>query len=442
MMTVQQLLSPLSGAQMRAYAVAALQQLGLQPQNWAPGGVASSVLTVACNILGYVAGTSLGLSQQLANAIAQQWNPTASGGGLQMLSYYFYGFQPPQGTFASGTLVLTNTGGGVYTYAAGQATFASTVANSQGVTPTYTNETGFTLTAWSGSGPFPTVSFEIVCTFSGSAGNSAPGFVTQLVTAMLGVTATNPAPIQGSDPLSDAALRQMNTSSISVASVFGPRSSYAYGIQVATNFVTGNPVNINKWSISIASHTGAVTIYVSSPSGTVDPNDVDGIALCIEFGFGSTDPRFQGARPAGATVGPSTFTVPSGIYAGITIGSPQAAVTVSYAPNAILYVLAPKGTSATTIQAAALAALSTFFSSQANPIGGIAGADDNNTALTGIFESGVSAVLAAGVAIVPGCTMLSSRFSGSSDVALSANQVAVLGMTAANLTINVTYVGT
>ena len=122
MLTIQQLLTPVTAANFRSQAVLGLQSLGLQPQNWAPGGIASSTLTVACNLLAT-------LSTQLSNAIAQQWNPTASGGGLQLLSYYFYGIVPPQATFAVGNLTLVNTGGGVYTYAAGQATFASTVAN-------------------------------------------------------------------------------------------------------------------------------------------------------------------------------------------------------------------------------------------------------------------------------------------------------------------------
>lgn len=441
MLTFQQLITPVTGAYLKTnIAIPALQSLGLQPQNWAPGGIASSLLTVLCNLIGYVPGTVFGLSQSVSNAIAQQWNSTATGVGLQLLSQYFYGFTPPLGTFASGQLTLTNTGGGVYTFAANAALFASTVANSQGVFPTYTNvgvvvggvvvPGGFTIN------PGQTITIQVQCTFLGSGGTSSPGFVTQIVTSMLGVTANNLGPIVGSDPLSDTALRQMNLDSLSVGSVYGPRSAYSYAIETATNLVTGTPVNINRWTFPTPGHQNTVIIYVTSPSGTVDSNDIAGIAQCIESGAGSTDPRFHGARPDGVQVLPGTVTI-----GGNTIGAPAAATPVAYGPAITVWCLAPKGTSSATIQTTILQALTTWFSSQANPIGGITAADDANNTFTGIFESGISGIIATAVATVPGCTMQSSRFTATAtsgpDLALSVNQVATMAIVPTNLVVNV-----
>lgn len=409
MLTIAQLLTPITAANFRSQAVAGLQSLGLQPQNWAAGGIASSTLTVACNLLAT-------LSTQLSNAIAQQWNPTATGGGLQLLSYYFYGITPPQATFAAGSLTLTNTGGGVYTYAAGQATFASTVANSQGIYPTYTNTNSFTL------GALATLSVPVTCVFAGSGGNSSPGFVTQLVTAMLGVTCTNPLPILGSDALSDTALRQLNVNSLAIQSVYGPRNAYAYAIQTAVNFVTGSPVNINRWTISVASHTGDITIYVCGPAGTTDSNDQIGVALNIE----------AIARPDGITVGPTTVTV-----AGLVIGSPAPATPVNYNPTITVYVLAPKGVAASILQTTIVSSLTVWFEGATNPIGGATGADDANPSFTGILESGVSGQIAIAVASITGCVMLSTRFVGTSDLPLTANEVAVYAVP--SLTVNVQY---
>jgi Baseplate J-like protein len=428
-LSISQILSPITGAQMRSTAVAALQSLGLQPQNWAPGGIASSLLTALCNIVGYVPGTTFGLSLSLANAIAQQWNPTATGAGLRLLSQYFYGFTAPTGTFASGQLVLTNTGGGIYTYGAGQAVFASTVANAQGIYPTYTNVSGFTL------GAGATLTIQIQCAFLGAGGNSPPGFVTQLVTSMAGVTANNPNAITGTDPPTDDALRQMNLNSLSVGSVYGPRSAYAYAIATATNIVTGAPVNINRATFPKPGHINFVIIYVTSPSGIVDPNDLAGIAQCIESGTGSTDSRFHGARPDGVQILPGTATI-----GGTTIGAPAAAVAVPYGPAITVYCTAPKGTSTTTIQTTILQALTTWFASSANPIGGITASDDTNTNVTGIFESGVSGIIATAVASLAGCTMLASKFANATsapDVTLLVNQVATMAITAPNLVVNI-----
>lgn len=393
-MTIQQLLTALTPAQVRSNLVATLQSLGLQPQNWPQGSIASSLLTGIATIGSVLTG-------QLANGIAQQWNPTASGGGLQLLSQYFFGITPPQATFASGSVTLTNTGGGVYSYGPGQATFQSTVANSAGLYPQYTNTSSFLLNANS------TLTIPVQCTTVGSAGNSAPGFVTLLITQMLGVSCTNQNPILGTDALSDPALRQLNTNSLGVrGSAYGPRSAYAYAISVAVNSVTGLPVNVNRQSISIASHTGEVTIYVASPEGAVSTTDLQGISNSIE----------ALARPDCVTVLPGMAGYPS---------APGSATTVPYTPAITCYVVAPSGTTAASLQATISSAISTWFSGPQNPIGGLTGSDDAHSNFTGIFESGVGGIIGAAVASVTGCYLLSTQFVGESDLELFEGEVAV-----------------
>lgn len=409
-LTVQQLLAPMTATQIRASIVLVLQSLGMQPQNWAQGGIASTALTGTANILAT-------LSSQLSSAIAQQWNPTASGGGLQLLSQYFYGLTPPQATFASGSVVLTNTGGGVYSYGIGQAAFQSTVKNAGGQYPQYTNTAAFTLGAGSPSSP-TTVTVPVQCTVIGSQGNSSPGFVTLLVTQMLGVTCTNPNAILGLDALSDPALRTLNANSLGVrGSAYGPRSAYGYAIQAAVNSVSGLPVNVNRWSISVSSHTGEVTIYVASPSGTVLTTDLEGISNSIE----------ALARPEGVTVLPGLPGYPS---------APASATVVNYTPAITCNVLAPQGTTAASLQTTIANALSAWFSGASNPIGGLTASDDANANFTGIFESGVSGVVAVAVAGVTGCTLLSTQFSGMTDLALAAGEVAAWAGTVA---VNVQY---
>lgn len=399
LLSVQQLLTPSTRDQARATAVTVLQALGLQPQNWAKGGIASSVLTAA-------AALYASASTQLSNAIAQQWNPTASGGGLQLLSKYFYGVTPPQPTFATGLEVLTNRGGGVYSYAPGQAFFVSTVANAAGVYPVYTNTDAIALGAGSPSSP-TTQTIGIACmNVQGSGGNANPGFVSSLVTSMLGVSCTNPAAIVGTDALQDDALRALNVASLAVTgNAFGPRAAYAYAIQAATNVTTGLPVNVNRWSISIDSHTGEVTIIVASPAGPVSTDDLQGISNSIE----------ALARPDGVTVLPGAAGFPS---------QPYSATGQPYTATIDVYVIAPRGTAAAALETAAEDALTTWFESSANPIGGLVASDDANANFQGIFETGIAGVIAQGLAAVPGASLIAAKFSGMGDMALGAQQVA------------------
>jgi hypothetical protein len=400
-LTVDQILTPMSTAQVRAMGVTVLTALGLQPNNWAQGGIASSVLTAACTVVA-------SLSQQLSNGIAQQWNPTASGGGLQLLSKFFYGFSPPQPTFATGELALLNFGGGIYSYGAGQVQFSSTVANSNGVYPTYTNTDAFTLLAGAPLAPVASTPALVgiqATNVQGSGGNSNPGFVTQLVTALIGVTCNNPAAVVGADALTVPALRSLNVASIAARSAFGPRGAYQFAIQTAVNAVTGLPVNVNRWSISIASHTGDVTIYVASPAGPVTTTDLEGMSSSIELV----------ARPDGVTVLPGLPGFPS---------APASATTVPYGPTITVYCVAPVGASASALATVVENALTLWFEGPTNPIGGLVASDDVNTNTSGIFESGVAGVIAQAIATQAGCYMISAKFTGTSDLVLTPGLVA------------------
>lgn len=392
-LTVQQLLTPMTAAQIRASMVTALQALGLQPTNWAQGGIASSTLTVSANMLAL-------LSTQLSNAIAQNWNPTATGGGLQLLSQYFFGLTPPQATFASGNLTLTNTGGGVYSYGIGEATFQSSVANSDGVYPQYTNTQSFTLLANS------TLTIPVQCTTIGTAGNAAPGFVSLLVTQMLGVSVTNDNPILGVDALTDPQLRLLNQNSLAVrGSAFGPRGAYAYAIQTALNSATNAPVNVNRWQILPSDHQGTITIYVASPQGAVVTTDLQGIGTNID----------ALARPDGVTVLPGLPGYPS---------APASATPVAYNPSITASVVAPAGTSTTTMMNAINVALSTWFSGPQNPVGGLT-PSGSLLSQPGIFESGVTGLIGAAVAAFgPGCYLFDATFTGTSDLPLNPGEVA------------------
>jgi hypothetical protein len=373
-LTISQIVTPLTPAQVRASLVNILIAAGVPANKWVAGGVFSTILTAAAAVLS-MRSTTIG------TIVSGFFLPLATGASLQLLALYVYGVTPPLAAPATGTLTLTNSGGGVYSYGIGEFT-----ALNSSTQQTYTNTAPFTLNA------LATLDIPIACTVAGTIGNANPTAVDTLVTSLLGVTCSNAIAVVGQDALGDAALRQLCLDSLGVRSVRGPRSAYAYAIRVATNPVTGAPVDIDgRFTVSPSSHTGVITIYVSSPSGAADPNDVIGVQNSIE----------ALARPEGVTV--NVF----------------GAVPVNYSPTMTVWILAPVGTSSESVQAAVDTAITSYISTV--PIGALqAGNSDQGTKL---FAVGVMGAVAQGVATIPGCTMITCE--GATDLALTVGQVAV-----------------
>lgn len=397
MMTIAQLLALVTPAQTRTAAVNTLVGLGVPANQWAAGGTWSTILTYTTNVIAW-------LQNQIVNIISLFFLPTAVSqaiatgdtGNLQLLATYAYGVTVPQATFASGPITLTNSSGSIYSVTPYQLT-AYDAANGQ----SYQNTTAFTLGALSSA----TAPFQ--CTQAGSVGSANPGDVNALATPLLGVTCTNAASLVGIDSPSALTIQELCLSSLGARSVRGPRSAYAYAILTATNAVTGNPVNINRFTITTASHTGDVQVVICGPSGTTDPNDLAGVKASIE---GLQGNPLTGARPDGVTV------------------TTLAASTVPYTATVTPYVLAPKGASSAALQAAIAMQIANFFSSQGtNPIGGVTASDDTSTGVTGVFASGVYGAVAQGVASIAGCALISCR--GGIDLALTELQVATDNVT-------------
>jgi hypothetical protein len=377
MLSLSQILTPQTSAQVRAQMVVELNALGIPADRWIPGGVASSLLTVAAIVLAM-------FSTQMSNFVSGFFLPVSSGAFLQLLATYVYGVTVPQATFASGSYTLVNTGGGIYPYAAG-GFFVQNAVTGQ----TYANTAPFTLAATS------TLTIQIQATTAGTVGNANPGDVSILVTALLAVTGTNSTSIVGIDTPTDPQIRQLCLNSLGVRSVRGPRTAYAYSIQTATNPITGNPVNINRWTVA-PDHSGNISVTVAAPSGVTDPNDVEGVATSIE----------ALARPEG------------------TVVSVNAATGVGYLPVLTPWVLAPAGVAPGDLLAAIGTAVSNFMGGPQNPIGGITASDDLHPGgFTGLLGGSVVAAAAVGVATIPGCTLVSLM--GATDLALLAGQVAV-----------------
>lgn len=373
-LSIDQLITPQTKDQIRAAMVTAMVQLGVRADLWVAGGVASTMLTV-------VAITLATFSSLISTGIRSFFLPYATGTGLKLLAYYVYGVTAPEATFATGQVTLTNAGGGVYTRGIGQLTVSN---SSTGIS--YTNTAAFTLNGLS------TLTIDVRATEAGTVGNANPGDIDTMVTVLVGVTCTNASAVIGTDAISDPALRQLCLDSLAANSARGPRASYAYAIQTATNPVSGALVNINRWTISPNSSTGVVTIVVASPSGAPDPTDVTGVATNVE----------AEARPDTVTVDLS------------------GAVDLPYTATIHVYFTAPAGTSSSDAEDAIATAVADFFTNY--PVGG-----ELVGSTTGLFGTAITGAIANGLLTIPGTRLLQTT--GADDMAMSGNEVATDAVT-------------
>jgi hypothetical protein len=256
-MTIGALLAPTTQQVVVAVIVNGLVKMGIRADRWPQEGTAISIITTVAALF------AAAINVTIIPAISAGFLPTAARGWLTWVAYYVYGVTRVSATFATGEITLTNNGGGSFAFDPGEVTFQNPTTKA-----TYTNVDPISL----GPGPATTTTVGIQATAPGTASNSAPGDVTVIVTTMLGVTAANAIAVLGLDEQSDASLQALCWNAIPANSAYGPAQAVGYAIQTATR-IDGTPVNINRYQSSESSHTGALTVYVASPSGSVDPGD-------------------------------------------------------------------------------------------------------------------------------------------------------------------------
>lgn len=380
MLSINDLLAPFSRDDARAKLVRMLVAMGVPADQWRTGGVLSTILTI-------VAISYAGFSTLIVNAISAGFLPTASGGWLTLLAYYVYGVQRTEATYASGGFTLVNTGGGIYTHAAGEVIFLNSRTGKS-----YTNVAPFTI--GSGTPATPTsLTITIQATDPGAASSSDPGAIDTIVTPMLGVAGTNALAVSGLDAQPDNELRTMCLNKLGSLSVRGPRTAYKYAVGVAKR-LDGTPVNVNRSTVSPSSHTGTVTVTLASPSGAPTTADIAAVAASIE----------SLARPDGITV------------------IVQPATPVLYAPATLtVWGQAAAGLATADVATAVVSAIDTFLKSY--PIGGLA-----TTTAQGVFKTGIEGVCKAAHPSI-------FAVDGAIDLPLVGGQVATDGVTASNVTV-------
>lgn len=249
------LTTPLTKTEVQASIYAAIEAQGTNVTSWKPGAVARTI----------IAGVSIviaALSSLIANIAGQGFLELSSGRWLTLVAYYVYGVERIEATFASGEITLTNSGGGVYSGAAGDLIFSNSITGK-----TYRNTEAYSL------GALGTTTIGIAANEAGSDSTSGAGQIDTLVTVLTEVTASNAAAIVGYDEENDASLVRRCRNSVAAASPNGPADAYSYFSRSAVR-EDGTTIGVTRVR-TVADSTGGVTVYVATASGAVPGTEGD-----------------------------------------------------------------------------------------------------------------------------------------------------------------------
>ncbi len=288
MIPIDQLFQAQTKDEVREQLLSLIETVGVPARSWRKGGALSTILT-------YVAALIAALTAVMVTAIRSMFLDTSEGFWLTQLAYYVYGVTRIDATFATGKVSFTNTSATTYTKQIGEVRVFNPTTKK-----TYTNTEIVTI-----PGLAVDVRFAFQAVEQGSASSSASASVTSIETTMLGVTCTNPDAIVGSDPESDADLRQACRDKTATLSPNGPRAAYAYFAR-RTKRIDGSAVDINRVTVTKDSSVGVVTVYLASPSGAPVGSDVTAVADNL---YNNCVPDGQRADVFAAT--PVTLSLPS-----------------------------------------------------------------------------------------------------------------------------------
>jgi len=236
-------------AKTKIYSMLALT--GINTTAWQEGAVTRTIIAILAALLA-------GLTSVLALLVRGLFLDLAEGIWLTLLALYVYNVVRRVATFASGSVLLTNNGGGVFN----NVQPGGLIVQNPTTKKTYTNTAIFSLAA----GPGTTATVPVRAIEAGSASTSSAGAITAFVTTFLGVTCSNAAPLVGLDEQTDPSLRQACRDSLGAASPAGPPSAYDYFAKRAPR-ADGTIIDVTRTKV-VPSNVNLVTVIVANASGT------------------------------------------------------------------------------------------------------------------------------------------------------------------------------
>lgn len=251
------LIKDLTKEDVLADLLAAGAALGLSTSSWQPGEPIYDLLAIVAENLANL------WNKHCAPAIRGGFLDYAEGLWLDLLAIIMYGVTRISATYASTTVDLENRGGGFYTIVAGDIKVASSAGKS------FTNIDGGTLTSWSGSGAYPTLTLSFTADEAGSdsavAADDIAIYPTTPLTAPAGVYVVSNTLGNANDSEEDDSLKERCRLSTGPLSPGGPKSAYT-SVALSTVRDDGTSVDVNR--VKLVNHgDGTGDVYLAGING-------------------------------------------------------------------------------------------------------------------------------------------------------------------------------
>lgn len=273
MLTLQQLVQPLTPNQLWQVITRQLAKRGIDTTNWKPGAVVRTIFAIVSTIFASFSSWS-------SASISSMFLTLARGDWLAAKAHYDYSTDKFFAQPASGSINIVNSGPGVYTFDPDDLTFTLTKTNPDGSLIVFTYHNTATISIPSGS-PTPTspIAVPIECETAGTATSIPPGAALTLTPAYGGLTVSVPTAVNGSDDEADQQLINRAQLAASAISPDGPSEAYvaiALGVKRANGTVIATQAKAIPGTPVIGGTP--VNVYVGGNSGgiTGDPLVFDG----------------------------------------------------------------------------------------------------------------------------------------------------------------------
>ncbi|MBN8609643.1 MAG: baseplate J/gp47 family protein [Deltaproteobacteria bacterium] len=261
-MTIDELVQPLTAAQVETAIYSAMSGRGLTTSDWKPGAVVRTIVTALAIVLAALTVLIAFIAKSGFLEFAQdEW--------LDLVATHVYGTTRIQEAFATGIVRVTNT--------TGAGSFISVqpgdlvVKNAAG--KTYRSTAVFSLAAT----PGVYADVPVRADEAGSASSTGANTITSFVTTFVGCSVTNAVALVGSDAEKNEALRARARAKTGVLSPNGPRDAYSYLARSAKR-ANGTAIGVTRVRC-IPDGVGGIDVYVADAdgvvTGTVGDEDTD-----------------------------------------------------------------------------------------------------------------------------------------------------------------------
>jgi hypothetical protein len=255
--SLDELTTPLTFDEARKSIYDVLAAIGVTTTGWKPGAVVRTMIAAWAIMIA-------SLSVLISLIARGGFLDLAEGPWLRLKAFHDYDVEWQGPGFASGDIVLNNTGGGVYNYDPDDLMLINTATGKS-----YRNVNAVSIGALQTG-----IVVTIKAVESGSASTALPGEIA-FGSPVLGVNIVQTATIVGSDGEDDPALRQRARESTGALSPNGPADAYA-AVAKATKRADGTFVGVTRVTPQ-RDLLGGLDVYVASDTGGI-PGAVGNLA--------------------------------------------------------------------------------------------------------------------------------------------------------------------